>query len=121
MIEETNQQVDEKNRWRLETPGHQGWQHTARPGDPNRHLLISADCHVNEPSKLWWERIDAKFRNRLPHIEVDEKGEKWMVVEGYQRSRVHKVSKDDAPAGGEDRLLFFQHAARIDQVLPRGE
>ena len=75
MIDETNQQVDEKNRWRLETPGHDGWQRTARPGDSNRHLLISADCHVNEPSKLWWERIDAKFRNRLPHIEVDEKGE----------------------------------------------
>ena len=116
MIDETNQQVDEKNRWRLETPGHDGWQRTARPGDSNRHLLISADCHVNEPSKLWWERIDAKFRNRLPHIEVDEKGEKWMVVEGYQRSRVHKVSRDDAPQGGEDRLRGNAGRDPLDRI-----
>ena len=104
MIDETNQQVDEKNRWRIETPGHDGWQRTARPDDPDRYLMISADCHVNEPSKLWLERIDEKFRNRLPHIEVDAKGDKWMLVEGYQRSRVHKVSKEAAPRGGEDRL-----------------
>jgi hypothetical protein len=27
--------VDEKNRRRLETPGHAGWERTARPDDPN--------------------------------------------------------------------------------------
>ena len=96
--------VDERNRWRLETPGHDGWQRTALPDDPNKYLMISADCHVNEPSKLFVERLDAKFRSRLPHIEVDEKGDKWMVVEGYQRSRVRAVNIDDAPKDGEDRL-----------------
>ncbi|MDE3111285.1 MAG: amidohydrolase family protein, partial [Acidobacteriota bacterium] len=116
MIDETNQQVDEKNRWRTETPGHVGWQRTARPGDPNRYLMISADCHVNEPSKLWWERIDEKFRNRLPHIEVDAKGDQWMVVEGYQRSRVRKVSKDDAPKGGEDRLRGNAGRDPLDRI-----
>ena len=70
MIDETNLQVDEKNRWRLETPGHDGWQRTARPGDSNRHLLISADCHVNEPSKLWWERIDANAVSTPPKIAI---------------------------------------------------
>ena len=80
--------IDNANRWRLRTPGHEGWKRTARPDDPDRYLMISADCHVNEPSKLWWERIDEKFRARLPHIEIDAKGDKWTVVEGYQRSRV---------------------------------
>ena len=88
MIEETNTQIDEPNRWRLETPGHQGWPRTARPGDPNRYLMISADCHANEPSGLWLERIDKKYQHRLPRIEVDENGVKWSVAEGTQRSRM---------------------------------
>ena len=82
MIEETNQQVDDKNRWRLETPGHDGWQRTARPDDPNRYLMISADCHANEPGGSGANGSTRSIRNRLPHIEVDEKGIKWMVVEG---------------------------------------
>src|SRR5271167_711110 len=79
--------VDEKNLWRTETPGHQGWERTARPGDPNKYLMISTDCHCNEPGNLWQERIDEKYRQRLPHIETDENGVKWMVSEGWQRSR----------------------------------
>ncbi len=96
--------VDEKNRWRTETPGHQGWPRTARPDDCGRHLMVSADCHCNEPGSLWWQRIDKKFQPRLPHVEVDEHGEKWMVVEGYQKSRIRAVNIADAPKGGEDRL-----------------
>ncbi|MGA2409441.1 MAG: amidohydrolase family protein [Candidatus Binataceae bacterium] len=96
--------VDEKNQWRTETPGHAGWQRTARPDDPNRYLMISADCHCNEPGNLWWQRIDKKFQNRLPHVEVDEKGEKWIVAEGYEKSRLRARNIGDAPQGGEDRL-----------------
>jgi predicted TIM-barrel fold metal-dependent hydrolase len=113
---ETNLMVDEKNRWRLETPGHQGWQRSARPDDPRKYLMISADCHVNEPSKLWWERIDQRFRNRLPHIEVDDKGHKWMVVEGYQKSRVRTRNIQDAPKGGEDRLRGNAGREPLDRI-----
>ncbi|HVC44852.1 MAG TPA: amidohydrolase family protein [Candidatus Binataceae bacterium] len=116
MIEETDQQIDEKNRWRVETPGHQGWQRTARPDDAGRYLMISADCHCNEPSKIWAERIDRKFRDRLPHIEVDDKGEKWMVVEGYQRSRVRTRNIADAPRGGEDRLRGEAGRDPLDRI-----
>jgi len=113
---ETNLMVDEKNRWRLETPGHQGWQRSARPDDPRKYVMISADCHVNEPSKLWWERIDQRFRNRLPHIEVDDKGHKWMVVEGYQKSRVRTRNIQDAPKGGEDRLRGNAGRDPLDRI-----
>lgn len=116
MIEQANATIDEKNRWRLETPGHDGWERTARPDDPNKYLMISADCHCNEPSKLWWERIDAKFRNRLPHVEVDEKGEKWMVVEGYQKSRIRTRNIADAPRGGEDRLRGDAGRDPLDRI-----
>jgi hypothetical protein len=66
--------------------------------------MLSADCDCNEPSNLWWTRLDEKFKRRVPHVEVDEKGEKWLVVEGYQKSRVRARNLDDAPKGGEDRL-----------------
>ncbi|HVN89072.1 MAG TPA: amidohydrolase family protein [Candidatus Binataceae bacterium] len=88
MDETTNAQIDAPNRWRLETPGHVGWKRTARPDDPNRYLMISVDCHANEPAKLWLDRIDKKFRDRLPKIEVDVNGVKWAVTEGNRRSRL---------------------------------
>ncbi len=103
-MHQNSNMIDEKNRWRAETPGHLGWEHTAQPNDKNRYLMISADCHCNEPGGLWWQRIDKKFQPRLPHVEIDERGEKWMVVEGYQKSRIRARNIQDAPKGGEDRL-----------------
>lgn len=35
---------------RLETPGVAGWTRTARPDDPNKCFIVSADCHANEPT-----------------------------------------------------------------------
>ncbi len=80
MIEDTNITVDQPNRWRLETPGHPGWNRTARPDDPNRYLMISADCHCNEPAGLWHKRLDQKYQDRLPRIEVDANGVKWLTA-----------------------------------------
>ncbi len=90
-------EVDQNNRWRLDTPGHQGWKRTATPGDANRFLMISADCHAQEPANLWAERIDKKFRDRLPRVEVDENGVKWSISEGWARSRLL-----DSSLTGED-------------------
>ena len=67
-------EINAPNRWRLETPGHAGWSRTARPDDPNKYFIVSADCHANEPSNLWAERIDAKYRDRLPRVTTDANG-----------------------------------------------
>ena len=80
--------IDAPNQWRLETPGHVGWERTAQPGDPNKYFMVSCDSHVNEPTNLWRERLDAQYRDRLPRIEVGENGVKWQVSEGMQRSRL---------------------------------
>ena len=56
--------VNEPNRWRLESPGARGWTRTARPGAPNKYFIVSADCHANEPSSLWADRIDQKYKDR---------------------------------------------------------
>jgi hypothetical protein len=80
--------INPPNLWRLETPGHEGWARTARPDDPNRYFMVSADTHANEPGMLWHERIDAKYRDRLPKIERDENGVLWQSSEGYRKTRL---------------------------------
>src|SRR5437588_12824195 len=104
-------QVDEANRWRLETPGHAGWTRTARPDDPNRYLMISCDCHANEPANLWVERIEEKYRSRLPRIEIDADGVKWMVSDGLRRTRLQESIFE-----GED-LIRTRAGAEISERL----
>ncbi|MGE3690110.1 MAG: amidohydrolase family protein [Novosphingobium sp.] len=67
---ETNQE----NLWRLETPGDAGWERTARPGQQARkkYFIVSCDTHLQAPAKLFFERVDEKFRHLLPRIEVRE-------------------------------------------------
>ena len=86
------------NAHRYRTPGHEGWERVATPGAPNKYLMVSADCHVNEPPNLWVERIEEKYRHRLPRIEVDADGVKWSIVEGY-----HPVKIRDLKMEGEDQ------------------
>ena len=81
-------QTDEANDWRLETPGTEGWPRTARPDDPDKYLMISADTHANEPADLWATRIEPEYRDRIPHIEKDAKGDLWNVVEGYRPVKI---------------------------------
>lgn len=85
VIEKREIPSDEANAWRLQTPGANGWTHTARPDDPNKYFMVSADTHANEPPDLWEKRIEAKYRERLPKTWVDEKGVRWRKSEGNDR------------------------------------
>ncbi len=58
-------------------------------------FVVSADSHVHEPHDLWLKRIDARFRDRIPHIEVDDKGRKWFVVEGFRKAMVRESPRDE--------------------------
>jgi predicted TIM-barrel fold metal-dependent hydrolase len=80
--------VDEANDWRLETPGTQDWSRTARVDDPDKYLMVSADTHANEPADLWAKRIEPEYRDRIPHIETNAKGDMWNVVEGYRPTKI---------------------------------
>ena len=92
-------EINAPNLWRLETPGHGGWQRTARAGDPNKYFMVSTDSHANEPADLWVTRIDAKYRERVPRIITDEQGVQWRYCEGYRPDRVRVMSFE-----GEDWL-----------------
>jgi predicted TIM-barrel fold metal-dependent hydrolase len=107
--------VNAPNRWRLETPGHAGWPRTARPGAPNKYLMISADCHANEPATLWAERIDAQYRHRIPRVETDANGVQWRICEGYRpdRLRLSELEGEDqvrAKAGADPQDRLRDHA-----------
>lgn len=93
------EQIDDNNRWRLETPGSTDWPRTARAGDRNKYFVVSADGHVQEPSDLWRERMDAKYRDRLPGVAVNAKGEKFQKTEGFRPLRLSNIQFE-----GEDKL-----------------
>lgn len=90
---------DPNNAWRLDSPGAEGWPRTARPADPNKYFMVSADGHVQEPSDLWRTRIDARYRDRLPGVVVDAKGKQYQKTEGFRRLRIRNI-----PFEGEDAL-----------------
>src|SRR5687768_14591205 len=67
-----------RNAWRLETPGAGTWTRTARPDDPDKYFMVSADCHANEPNSYLAERIEPEYRHRIPHVEVTGDGSEWV-------------------------------------------
>src|ERR1044072_1548153 len=90
--------VNAPNRWRLETPG-ADWPRSARPDAAKKYFMVSADGHANEPANLWVERIDAKYRERLPRVITDKDGVQWRVSEGHRPDRLRLSTLE-----GEDQL-----------------
>ena len=106
---------DEANAWRLATPGATDWPRSARPGAANKYFMVSADCHANEPNDYLATRIEPEYRSRIPHIEVDADGERWLVTEGWrpQRLRTNNAENTMAP---EDKVRAGAGANATDRV-----
>lgn len=85
-----------KNQWRLESPGHTGWVRTARPDDPNKYFMVSADNHHTEP-KDYFDHIEPQYRDRVPRLEPDDNGALWLVCEGSKPLLVKPGAKPKAP------------------------
>jgi len=46
------------------------------------YKAISADSHVNEPARMFVDRVPAKLRDAAPHIiELDNGGEAWRIAD----------------------------------------
>ncbi len=99
------------NAWRTATPGCADWPRSARVGDPNKYFMVSADTHANEPAGLWQQRIDAKYKSRLPRIETDPNGVRWSVMEGFRPQKLR-----DSQFQGED-LVRSKAGADPEQRL----
>ncbi|MFQ5697123.1 MAG: amidohydrolase family protein [Myxococcota bacterium] len=99
------------NAWRRRTPGSDGWPRSPRPGAPNKYFIVSADCHANEPPDLWRERVDRRYRERLPGIVMGAGGARYQKTEGFRPVRLRNIKFEgedaDRNACGrtpEDRL-----------------
>lgn len=90
---------DPRNAWRLDSPGDSGWLRTARPGRRGKYFMVSSDGHVQEPSSLWRDRIDERYRDRLPGIVVDDRGAQFQKTEGFRPLRLKNITFE-----GEDAL-----------------
>lgn len=82
---------DAHNVWRLDTPGNEGWSRSARPDAADKFFMVSADGHVQEPGDLWRTRIDEKYRDRLPGVVVDAKGNQFQKTEGFRATKMQSV------------------------------
>ena len=90
---------DVNNAWRTETPGSTDWPRSPHAGAANKYFMVSADGHVQEPSKLWAERMPEKYRDRLPGVTVNPKGEQFQKTEGFRPLRLRNLKFE-----GEDAL-----------------
>ena len=89
--------VNDENLWRLETPGSADWQRSPRPGAANKYFVVSCDAHLGPPPTLFRDRIDARFRDRLPRMQRDDKGALWAYMEGSRPVQIHEAALE-----GED-------------------
>jgi predicted TIM-barrel fold metal-dependent hydrolase len=102
----TDTEIDSNNVWRKETPGADGWPRTARPGDPKKYFMVSADCHANEPGDLWTTRMDPQYHERIPSFTFDEnKRPNFQVTEGFRPIKIRdiKFEGEDAERNGAGR------------------
>ena len=63
-----------------------------------RYFMVSADNHINAPPDMMEQRVDKRFRHRLPRQEVDENGVKWSICEGLRPMKIR-----DFKLSGEDK------------------
>jgi predicted TIM-barrel fold metal-dependent hydrolase len=107
-----------KNAWRLERPGHEGWERSAEPADPRKYFMVSVDTHANEPFDFFVKRADPKYRDRLPRIEVDDDGAQWLICEGRAPQLV-KPGRDKLK--GLQPLEKYEHQSQLQPYSSRME
>ena len=108
--------VNEPNRWRLDTPGASNWPRSARPDAAKKYFMASADGHANEPANLWVQRIDEKYRERLPRVITDKDGVQWRVSEGHRPDRLRLSTLE-----GEDQARNKAGADPLGRLADVGE
>ncbi len=91
---------DLANVWRLETPGNEGWERSARPDADDKFFMASADGHVQEPRDFFRPRIPAEYHDRLPGIVINAKGEQFQKTEGFREAKLEWVQ----PFEGHEQL-----------------
>jgi hypothetical protein len=69
--------------------------------------IISADSHITEPGNTYVDHIDAKFRERAPHLEHADSGGDLFVIPGMKPSK-----RAIEPASASDIVALDEAASR---------
>lgn len=65
--------------------------------------IISSDSHIIEPPTLWVERVDARYRDRVPRVERID-GSDWWIYEGRRIGSVSGRKRRSGSAIGRDQV-----------------
>lgn len=103
--------------WRTETPGHDGWERTVRPDDPDKFYVISADCHAIEPKDWMTGYIQDDIRQQLKSRR--SRREKEMDKERAEGVREPKEQPADKPVGKGGEASVPSHL--LDRSKMAGE
>ena len=108
--------VESRNEWRLVTPGHDGWERTARPDDPRKYFMVSCDTHHTEPVE-YLDAIEPEYRERRPRIQVDEDGAQFLICEGSKPQLVKpgKKTKTQAQETYEKKSQTRHYGDKMDE------
>jgi len=93
---------DVHNVWRTETPGNAGWQRSARPDAADKFFMISADGHVQEPRRIFTERLPEELHHRLPSVRTERNSEQYQKTEGFRPTRLNWVE----PLQGHEKFRY---------------
>ena len=77
------------------------------------YKVFSCDSHVFEPVDLYHQRIEERFKPRLPH-EVEADGVKWRMTEGHAPSRLKKPPMEGLDAVRDEAGGFIGEKRRED-------
>lgn len=72
--------------------------------------VIDIDSHYTEPADLWTSRAPAKYKDRVPHVALDDKGrQRWEVEDGISLGPIGYtvVRKDGSKARGVISLTNY--------------
>ena len=83
-------------------------------GGPFGWKLLSSDSHIVEPPDLWAARIEAKYRDRAPHV-VEERDTDWWFVDGVRTNSFQGGAQAGVRFESQDAL---RPAARFREVRP---
>lgn len=81
MFKESDIVVNPENEWRLKAPEPKGWAKDVNRYSDNKYFMVTVDSHLTHPRDLFKQRLDKKWHDLLPKMEVRD-GRKFMVVAG---------------------------------------
>lgn len=87
------------NSWRLESPGSQDWERGVRPDAAKRLFVVDTDSHANEPIDVFQQGgLDERYHQRVPHMETDDRGAQWLIIEGWTPQLVKMATESQSEA-----------------------